>query len=313
MLEYKKIRNAALALGLLSVLTVGCKEDTKTADAYGNFESRDVTVSSETAGRLLAFDVEEGMDIEVGKEIGLVDTTQLSLQIQELKARRRAAGSKTSNVIAQMDVVKEQSAVLKKEKTRVENLIKSGAATTKQLDDINGQLEILSRQKKSIAAQNLPVANEIEAIDAGMERLRDQIKRSHILNPVAGRVTVKLAENTEVVAPGKPLYRLAPLDHLFLRAYMSGSQLASVKIGQTVTVMIDDGAEAYHKYLGTVTWISEKAEFTPKIVQTKEERVNLVYAFKVKVKNDGKIKIGMPGEVVFNAAAQSSTPEKPAK
>lgn len=314
MFEYPKIKKVALLFAMLSLVAMGCKKTENSADAYGNFESRDVTVSAETPGRLLKFDVEEGMEIPEGKEIGLVDTTQLSLQIQELMARRRAAGSKTSNVVAQMDVVKEQVEVLTKEKNRVENLIQAGAATPKQLDDIKGQLEVLSQQKKSIAAQNLPVANEIEAIDANVERLRDQIRRCHLINPIAGRVTVKLSENTEVVAPGKPLYRIAPVEALYLRAYLSGSQLANVKIGQAVTVRIDDGDEAFHNYTGTITWIAEEAEFTPKIVQTKDERVNLVYAFKVKVPNDGRIKIGMPGEVIFSQAssptAQTEATEK---
>ena len=313
MFENNTMKHSIWILALFPMLILGCKEVKNTADAFGNFESRDVTVSSETAGRLLSFDVDEGMEIEAGKEIGLVDTTQLALQIKELQARRRASGSKTSNVVAQMDVVAEQIDVLKKEQLRVERLIAAGAATPKQLDDINGQLDVLGRQRKSIAAQNLPVANEIEVIDVNIERLQDQIRRSHIVNPVAGRVTVKLSENTEVVGPGKPLYRIAPMDHLYLRAYMSGSQLASVKLGQAVTVKIDAGAETFYSYDGTVTWISEKAEFTPKIVQTKEQRVNLVYAFKVKVVNDGKIKIGMPGEVVFAAKAAAPSAEKTAK
>lgn len=285
---------------------MGCNQQENGPDAYGNFEAREVIVSAETAGRLLQLRVDEGQDLTPGMEIGLVDTTQLSLQLEELAARRRAVGSRTSNVVAQIDVINQQMEVLEKEKARVENLVQAGAATPKQLDDIKGQLEVLNTQKRGISSQNLPVANEIEAIDVQAERLRDQIKRSHIVNPIKGTVISKLAEATEVVGPGKPLYRIAPLDSLYLRAYLTGSQLAQVKIGQTVTVRIDDGEEDYYTYPGRITWISDQAEFTPKIVQTKEERVNLVYAFKVLVINEGKLKIGMPGEVLF--AHPDSTP-----
>jgi HlyD family secretion protein len=283
----------------LAVVAAGCGNDKIVADAFGNFEAREVIVSAETAGRLLKFDVNEGQELVPGAKIGLVDTTQLSLQMDELNARRRAVGSRTSNVVGQMDVLSQQIEVLTKEKNRVEKLVTAGAATRKQLDDISGQLEVLQTQKRSVSAQNLPVASEIEAIDVQAERLRDQIKRSHIVNPIKGRVLVKLAEATEVVVPGKPLYRIAPVDSLYLRAYMTGSQLNEVKIGQVVTVRIDDGAENYFHYPGRVTWIADQAEFTPKIVQTKEERMNLVYAFKVLVVNEGKLKIGMPGEVLF--------------
>jgi HlyD family secretion protein len=302
----------ALALGL--VFCAGCGQEKNLADAFGNFEANEVIVSAETAGRLLSFNVDEGQDLVPGMEIGLVDTTQLSLQMDELGARRRAIGSRTSNVVAQMDVLTHQMEVVEKEKERVENLIKAGAATPKQLDDIKGQLDVLATQKRSIAAQNLPVVNEIEALDVQAERLRDQIKRSHIMNPIKGKVLVKLAEATEVVGPGKPLYRIAPLDSLYLRAYLTGSQLANVKVGQVVTVRIDNGKEGYFNYPGRITWIADQAEFTPKIVQTKEERVNLVYAFKVLVMNEGKLKIGMPGEVLFaNPNSTAASPKTATK
>lgn len=296
-----------LALALPLALAMGCGNEKNGADAFGNFEAREVIVSAETAGRLLQFTVTEGQELAPGVEIGLVDTTQLALQMEELGARRRAVSTRTSNVVAQMDVLTHQMEVLKKEKERVENLVAAGAATPKQLDDIKGQLDVLNTQKSSIAAQNLPVVNEIEAIDVQAARLRDQIKRSHIVNPVKGRVLIKLAEATEVVGPGKPLYRIAPMDSLYLRAYLTGKQLPHVKVGQIVTVRIDDGDKAFFNYPGRVTWIADQAEFTPKIVQTKEERQNLVYAFKVLVVNEGKLKIGMPGEVLFSAP--NATPE----
>jgi HlyD family secretion protein len=308
------MRNSSILIvfGLPLLLAFGCGLEKNEADAFGNFEATEVVVSSETAGRLLNFDVEEGRQIKAGSEIGLVDTTQLSLQLEELAAKRRAVSTRTSNVVAQIDVVKEQMSVLQKERVRVENLVKAGAATRKQLDDIDGQLRVLGTQKSSISAQNLPVANEIEAIDVNSERLQDQIKRCHLLNPINGKVLIKLAQATEVVAPGRPLYRIANLDSLFLRAYMSGDQVSDVKVGQSVTVRIDKGELEYYTYPGKVTWISDQAEFTPKIVQTKEERVNLVYAFKVLVVNDGRIKIGMPGEVMFDPAKATGKGNTPA-
>ena len=298
------------ALSLL--LALGCGPTQNDADAFGNFEAREVIVASETAGRLLQFHVEQGQVLEPGVEVGVVDTMQVSLQLDEVAARRRQVATRTSNVVAQMDVVKQQIEVLEKEKARVEKLVQAGAATTKQLDDINGQLKVLATQRLSINAQNLPVANEIEAIDIQGARLRDMLKRSHIVNPVKGTVLTKLAEATEVVAPGRPLYRIAPMDSLYLRAYMTGGQLAQLQLGQTVTVRIDDGEAGYFNYNGKVTWISDQAEFTPKIVQTKEERVNLVYAFKVMVKNDGKLKIGMPGEVKFATGTSTDATNKTA-
>jgi HlyD family secretion protein len=300
-----------LALPLL--LALGCGNNKDKADAYGNFEAKIVIVASETAGRLLQFDVEQGEELLPGAPVGLVDTTQVALQLDELAARRRQVGTRTGNVMAQMDVVRQQMEVLEKERARVEKLVAAGAATSKQLDDINGQLKVLVTQKASISAQNLPVANEIEALDIQAERLRDLLKRSHIYNPVKGRVLEKLAEETEVVAPGRQLYRIAPMDSLYLRAYMSGGQLSDVSVGQTVSVRIDNGEEGYYNYTGQVTWIADQAEFTPKIVQTKEERINLVYAFKVMVKNDGRLKIGMPGEVKFDGGVAPAKPSATAE
>jgi HlyD family secretion protein len=308
-----KFPRRAWLLAMPLLLMLGCANDKDGADAYGNFEAKVVIVASETAGRLLKFDVEQGEELLPGAPVGLVDTMQVALQLEELAARRRQVGTRTGNVMAQIDVVKQQMEVLEKERARVEKLVAAGAATPKQLDDINGQLKVLMTQRQSISAQNLPVANELEALDIQAERLRDLLKRSHIYNPVKGRVLEKLAEETEVVAPGRQLYRIAPMDSLYLRAYMSGGQLSDVSVGQSVTVRIDNGEEGFYNYTGKVTWIADQAEFTPKIVQTKEERINLVYAFKVLVKNDGRLKIGMPGEVKFDGGASPAQPVKTAE
>jgi HlyD family secretion protein len=308
-----KFSKLQLLWALPLLLSLGCNGVENDADAFGNFEAREVIVASETAGRLLHFNVEEGQELSPGIEVGVVDTTQVSLQLDEVAARRRQVSTRTGSVGAQIDVIRQQIEVLEKERNRVEKLVQAGAATTKQLDDINGQLKVLATQRLSINSQNLPVANEIEAIDVQGARLRDMLKRSHIVNPIKGTVLTKLAEATEVVAPGRPLYRIAPMDSLYLRAYMSGGQLTKVQVGQIVTVRIDNGENGYYKYDGKVTWIADQAEFTPKIVQTKEERVNLVYAFKIMVKNDGKLKIGMPGEVKFEAIGSAPAPTKTAE
>ena len=289
-----------LSAGML--ILSGCASNGNGSDAYGTFEATEVTVAAEANGKLLQFDVEEGATLEKGTKVGLVDTTQLALTIQQLKAKRAATGSRTSNVVAQLDVLKSEVEVLETERTRVEKLLKAEAATPKQLDDIDGKLRVARSKRRSIESQNLPVASEIAAIDAQIAQIREQIKNSTLINPVTGTVLVKMAEPSEIVNFGRPLYRIAPMDALYLRAYLTGDQLAEVQLGQTVTVLIDKGKEDFYEYPGTITWIASQAEFTPKIVQTKEERANLVYACKIRVKNDGKLKIGMPGEVRFSTA-----------
>lgn len=289
---------AMLYLLNVSLLTA-CSTNNDSSDAYGNFEATEVEVASEVNGKLLAFNVEEGQTIQKDEIIGYIDTTQLSLKKEQLKANREAIAAKTSNVLAQIEVLEEQLKVLQTEKQRTENLLKDKAATPKQLDDINGQISVNQSQIKSIKTQNISVLSEIKAMDAQIAQIEDQIEKSVLKNPVKGTVLVKFAEPSEFAAVGKPLYRIANLDYLFLRAYATGAQLPHMKIGEDVTVLIDENATENQTLSGTISWISDEAEFTPKIIQTKEERVNLVYAFKVRVQNDGRMKIGMPGEVQF--------------
>lgn len=305
----KKIAQFSPMWALSVLLILGaCSSSEDTSDAFGTFEATEVTVSAEANGKLNWFTIEEGTTVKKGQQIGVVDTTQLVLTIKQLEAKRAAIGSRTTNVVAQLDVLKSEVAVLEIERKRIQSLLKAEAATQKQLDDIDGRLSVARAKRGSIQSQNAPVAKEIAAIDAQIEQIRDQIQKAVLINPIEGTVMVKLAEPSEIVNYGRPLYRIAPLDSLYLRAYLTGSQLASVQLGQTVEVLIDKGAEEFYTYPGTVTWISSQAEFTPKIVQTKEERVNLVYAFKVKVKNDGKLKIGMPGEVRFSNQVATAEP-----
>ncbi|MCB9232604.1 MAG: HlyD family efflux transporter periplasmic adaptor subunit [Bacteroidia bacterium] len=287
-----------------------CRNTDGGADAYGNFETTEVDVSAEIPGKLISFIPEEGQTLEAGQKVGQVDTVQMELQIRQLEAKRAAIASKTSNVFAQLAVLEEQNRVLEIERQRIEKLLQAEAATPQQMDNINGKISVNQSQYKSIETQNAGVVSEVRALDFQIDQIRDQIRRAAIFNPVSGTVLLKLTEPSEMVNPGKTLYKIAPLDELYLRAYLSGDQLAQVKLGQEVTVRIDDGKETMRDLRGTISWISSQAEFTPKIVQTKEERVNLVYAFKVRVPNDGSLKIGMPGEVVFGGnTTQSEAPQ----
>jgi membrane fusion protein YbhG len=279
------------------LLFAGCDDSGKTADAYGNFEVDETVISAQMPGELLFFDVEEGLKIKAGELVGLVDTVELSLLKPELIANRRAIASKASNVVAQIDVLKDQLANLEREQKRVKNLIKAGAATQKQLDDIEGQINVVKSQMQSVRTQNAAILGQVEALDAKLAQVNEKIRKSKILNPVNGIVLAKLSEAHEFVAPGKPLYNIANLDKIDLRVFLPGSQLASVEIGKTYTVKIDGSDGSMLNYSGKVIWISDEAEFTPKTIQTKKERVDLVYAVKLRVKNDGKIKIGMPGEL----------------
>lgn len=295
---------AIIISALIVTVFFSCKNDDQRADAYGNFETTTTMVSSEANGKLLIFDVEEGQSIEKGKLIGLVDTTQLVLQKKQLESRIKAVKSKTQDPGPQIDVYKEQKETLLHEKKRVEKLLAANAATPKQLDDITAQIAIVEKQidaaKRTAGTANRGILSEVEPMKAQIDILDEQISNCYIYNPVSGTVLTKMAEVTEMTGMGKPLYRIANLDNLTLRAYISGDQLSSVKIGQEVDVLTDAPGETMNTQKGTITWISENSEFTPKTIQTKEERVNLVYAMKIKVKNDGSLKLGMPAEVNFS-------------
>lgn len=281
-------------------LATGCGSNQKTSDAYGNFESTEVTVSSEVAGRLVRLDVTEGQRLQAGSVIGLVDTTQFALRRDELRARRAAVRARFPSVVAQEDVLKTQRNVAARELERFENLVSQGAATAKTLDDLRGQLEVLDSQIANARAANPPIMAELSVMDAQLASLEDQIGRARLVNPVNGVVLTTFASESELTSPGRPLYRIAALDTLELRAYVSGAQLPRVILGQEVTVIVDYDESSNRTLRGTISWISSQAEFTPKFIQTKEERVSLVYAVKVRVPNpDGVLKLGMPGEIRF--------------
>ena len=273
-----------------------CTGNGDKADGYGNFEATEITISAEANGKILFLDAEEGNVLAQNEVVGVIDTVQLSLKRDQLLASKNTIFSKSRNVLSQREVLKEQLKVAQNDKARVENLLQAKAATAKQLDDINGQINIIIEQIKSVETQNSPIINEIKSIEIQIRQIEDQINKSVIQNPVKGTVLVKYAEPNEITAFGKPLYKIANLEDMILRVYISENQLSTLKIGQEVSVKIDAGQEMI-SYPGVVSWIAESAEFTPKIIQTKEERVNLVYAVKVKVRNDGSLKIGMPAEM----------------
>jgi HlyD family secretion protein len=284
-----------IAIALLSA----CSGNKDKSDAYGTFESTEVTISTESAGKLIYFKVDEGQELKSGDTVALIDTVQLALKREALIAQRKGAANKSDNVSAQIKVIEEQKKTSVVDKARLEKLFKDGAATQQQLDNINGVLAVYDKQISSIETQNAPVLNEVDAYVKQIAQYNDQIKRSYIINPENGTVLTKYSEANEVVTTGKALYKLADLSNIYLRVYVSGAQLPQIKLGQKVKVLVDKNEKEIKEYEGTITWVSSSAEFTPKIIQTKEERVNLVYAVKVKVKNDGTLKIGMPGEVKF--------------
>ena len=282
------------------VLLAGCGSDDRVSDAYGNFEATEVLISSEAAGRIMVFDVEEGSELGAGQTIGHVDTVQLALQRDQLIANRAALQSRIDGVLTQIHVLDEQRRVATVELDRIRRLMEARAATQKQLDDIEGQISVIDRQILSTRSQNATIRREIDAVDAQIRQIEDRIRRSIIVNPVPGTVLVKVAEAYEQIGVGSPLYKIADLSSMYLRAYVSGDQLPALSLGQNVTVLVDKNRSENQSLEGQVSWIASDAEFTPKTIQTKEERVDLVYAFKVRVLNpDGLIKIGMPGEVRF--------------
>ena len=281
----------AILIGFLSSCSNGEK-----ADGYGNFEATEITISSEANGKLEYLNVEEGQVFEKGTAVGLVDTLQLYLNKQQLLAQKETVASKSGGVWSQVSVLNEQLQTAKTEQKRIQNMFAENAATQRQVDQANSQVDVLKKQIQNVETQNAPIVNEVKSIDAKVAQIEEQIVKSKITNPIKGTVLTKYAEPGEIVSFGKPLYKIADLEEMTLRVYVSETQLPKIKIGQEVTVKIDSGEEM-KDYQGTISWISASAEFTPKIIQTKEERVNLVNAVKVTVKNDGSLKIGMPAEM----------------
>lgn len=287
----KKIFTLIILASLFS-----CNKNNDKADGYGNFEATEVTISAEANGKIDYLKLEEGDILEPNSQVGLIDTTQLYFNKQQLMASKSTVYSKSANVLSQIKVLQEQLKTAQIEKKRIQNMFAENAATKRQVDEIDGKVSVIQEQIKSVQTQNAPIINEVKSIDVQIEKINDQIQKSKIINPIKGTVLSKYAEPNEVTAFGKPIYKIADISEMTLRVYVSETQLSKIKVGQNVTIKIDTENEM-KSYQGTISWIASSAEFTPKIVQTKEERVNLVYAVKVKVKNDGSLKIGMPAEM----------------
>ena len=286
-------------VSLLILVTLGiisCNTSNEKADGYGNFEATEITVSAEATGKIEFLQVQEGTILEAQTQVGLIDTLQLYLTKQQLIASKSTVSSKSANVLSQKSVLAEQLKTVQIEKNRIRDMYAENAATKRQVDEIDGKVKVIEAQIQGIGTQNAPIINDLKSIDVQIQKINDQIKKSKIINPIKGTVLTKYTEPGEITTYGKPLYKIADLSEMSLRVFVSGTQLTQLKIGQEVSVKIDGAAEM-NSYKGTISWIASQAEFTPKIIQTKEERVNLVYAVKVKVKNDGSLKIGMPAEM----------------
>ena len=275
---------------------ISCNKNNDKADGYGNFEATEVTISAEANGKIEYLKLEEGDILEPKNQVGLIDTTQLYFNKQQLIASKSTVYSKSANVLSQIKVLQEQLKTTLIEKKRIQNMFAENAATKRQVDEIDGKVSVIQEQIKSVQTQNAPIVNEVKSIDVQIEKINDQIQKSKIINPIKGTVLAKYSEPNEVTAFGKPLYKIADISEMTLRVYISETQLSQIKVGQNVTIKIDAEKEM-KSFPGTISWIASSAEFTPKIVQTKDERVNLVYAVKVNVKNDGSLKIGMPSEM----------------
>jgi HlyD family secretion protein len=284
---------------LMVPVIVACGIKNNKSDAFGNFEATEILVGAEAQGKVVQLNAEEGQILGKGQVIGIIDTIPLFLKKQQLLASIEAACARFVQIQSQIDVQEEQKKTLIREQSRITKLVSSEAAPAKQLDDINGQLDILNSQVVATRSQNQSLLGEIKALQFQVAQVQDQILKSVIRNPVDGTLLEKYIEQGEIAVPGKTLYKIADLSVLKLRVYVSGSQLPKIKLGQKVIVLVDQDKKENRSLEGTVTWISQQAEFTPKIIQTKEERVNLVYALKVDVFNDGTLKIGMPGEIKF--------------
>jgi HlyD family secretion protein len=288
----------------LLILTVpliftGCNNKSDEADAYGNFEATEVIVSAETSGRIFRFDETEGSETKEGAEIAFIDTTLFHLQKAELDAGMKSVRTRISSINAQDDILNQQIANIKINITRIENMLKDDAATQKQYDDLTGQVAVLEKQIAANNTQKSSIAAELAVYESKKATLNEQIARSTVKSPLNGTIIEKYSEAGEMTAAGRPLVKIADLSMMKLKVYISGAQLGSLKIGQECTVRIDDGKKGYKSFPGTISYISGKAEFTPKIIQTKEERITLVYAVTIDVKNDGAMKSGMPGEAIF--------------
>ena len=291
-----------LLFGIAAVLTA-CNSGDKEYDATGTFEATETTVAAEQAGTLLTFSLEEGDNIEAGTEVGLIDTTQLWLKISQTEASKAVYQSQKPDQEKQIAATRQQLAKARTEQQRYKELVADGAAPSKMLDDASNQVQVLQRQLdaqvSALQTSTNALSRQMDAADVQVRQLRDQLLKCHIKSPASGTVLEKYVERGEYVTPGKPLFKIGDVRHMYLRAYITSAQLKNVKTGQKVKVFADYGGGQKKEYVGTVTWISSRSEFTPKTILTDDERADLVYAVKIAIETDGYVKIGMYGEVRF--------------
>ncbi|MBO5641394.1 MAG: HlyD family efflux transporter periplasmic adaptor subunit [Prevotella sp.] len=294
--------NYKLLFGIAAVLTA-CNSGDKEYDATGTFEATETTVAAEQAGTLLTFSLEEGDNIEAGTEVGLIDTTQLWLKISQTEASKAVYQSQKPDQEKQIAATRQQLAKARTEQQRYKELVADGAAPSKMLDDASSQVQVLQRQLdaqvSALQTSTNALSRQMDAADVQVRQLRDQLLKCHIKSPASGTVLEKYVERGEYVTPGKPLFKIGDVRHMYLRAYITSAQLKNVKTGQKVKVFADYGGGQKKEYAGTVTWISSRSEFTPKTILTDDERADLVYAVKIAIETDGYVKIGMYGEVRF--------------
>jgi HlyD family secretion protein len=293
-----------IGLLIFSAILASCHNSENDWDAAGAFESVETIVSTEASGTLMQFDIEEGQIHKAGDWIGYVDSAQLFFGKEELQAQIASTLSQQPDIPVQVASLYSQLADAEKSQERIQNLVKANAATLQQLDDANTQVDVYKKQieaqKNALGITSNTLEKNVTPLLRHISQIDDQLKKCKIINPIHGTVLTKYAENHEVVTPGKALYKIAETDTLILRAYITGSQLTQIKLGQKVSVRSDEGSDKYRTYSGIIYWISDKSEFTPKTIPTKDERADLVYAIKVRVVNDGFLKIGMYGDLKFN-------------
>ena len=301
---YKSRLMATKSLFLVIIVCfISCINNNHDADAYGVFEATEIIVSSENNGKLLTFHVSEGQTYEKGQEIGCIDTFQLHLQIQQLESTIRATLASRPDIPSQLNTLQSKLQTLEKERARITTLVEANAATTKQLDDVNAEIEITRSQiaatKSTLNTQSSAILENVEAMRFQLLQLEDAMEKCKIKAPITGTVLKKYIEPNELAFQGKPLFKIADITNMFIKVYVTEDMLSSIKLGQKAEIHIDMEDMQSKSYTGTVQWISAKAEFTPKMIQTKNERVNMVYAVKIAFSNDGSAKIGMPGDVIF--------------
>ena len=292
-----------ITMASAALLLAACGNSEKEYDATGTFEATETTVSAEQNGTLLTFAINEGDEIEAESEVGLIDTTQTWLKLQQARATQEVYQSQKPDMEKQTSATRQQLAKAQAEQQRYKELVADGAAPSKMLDDATNQVQVLQRQLaaqlSSLSTNTNALSKQMAATEVQIDQLRDQLRKCHIKAPLKGTVLEKYAESGEFVAVGKPLFKLADMEQVYIRAYVTSAQLQSIRTGQQVKVFADYGDGKKQEYDGTVSWISSRSEFTPKTILTDDERADLVYAVKVRVKNDGFIKIGMYGEVKF--------------